>query len=544
MRVGLATLVLAALAGEVGLATALALPGDLDPTFGNGGLVIHDLGANDNAFGALVQPDGKVLAVGSSSGTVALARYAGSGALDASFGGDGTVTTPLDGPPFPGSAFAFDAALQADGKIVIVGTSGGFNELLLARYHPDGSLDAGFDGDGVLRLFLGSPTSGSAVVVQPDGKIVAVGRLDSPFDPWFSSFATFRFNSDGSPDATFDGDGRVMTRVGPLGAATDVALTPDGRIAVAGAAGLGPDRLFVVAMYAADGQLAAGFGTGGLASVDFGGFDEAAAIALQEDGKAVVVGRSTNSFAVARLTANGNLDASFDGDGKLIVQFDAGPFAVGADVIVQRNEKLVVAGTSLGPGVSDFAVARLTTSGALDGSFGGDGRITTTFGPGRFAMLSSVALAPNGQIVATGFASGTCEPSGFCPSNFALARYEGDPTVREVAVDIRPGSDENPVNVGASVVPVAILTTSAFDATTVDAPSVCFGDAEAAAQRDCTEAHGRGHVEDANADGRPDLVLHFETAETGVDPGDTTACLTGRTSAGIAIRGCDMIRTS
>jgi hypothetical protein len=90
------------------------------------------------------------------------------------------------------------------------------------------------------------------------------------------------------------------------------------------------------------------------------------------------------------------------------------------------------------------------------------------------------------------------------------------------------------------VIPVAILSTASFDATTVDPASVCFGDAEDPSQRDCS---GNAHVEDVNGDGRPDLLFQFETQQTGIDPGDTQACLAGRTFAAVEIEGCDTIRT-
>jgi len=89
---------------------------------------------------------------------------------------------------------------------------------------------------------------------------------------------------------------------------------------------------------------------------------------------------------------------------------------------------------------------------------------------------------------------------------------------------------------------VAILTTRSFDARTVNPSTVCFGDAENPSQRDCTEAHGTGHIYDADGDGDKDLVLHYEIQETGIDPGDTRACLTGSTYGGTAIEGCDSIK--
>lgn len=128
-----------------------------------------------------------------------------------------------------------------------------------------------------------------------------------------------------------------------------------------------------------------------------------------------------------------------------------------------------------------------------------------------------------------------------------LADNDAEATVEvflPVQIDIRPGGTPNAVNPAAGGnVPVAILTTPDFVATTVNAASVCFGDAEAPAQRDCSEAHGTGHEQDVDRDRDLDLLLHYETQETGIDVGDTRACLTGATSAGIHIFGCDTVKT-
>jgi hypothetical protein len=110
--------------------------------------------------------------------------------------------------------------------------------------------------------------------------------------------------------------------------------------------------------------------------------------------------------------------------------------------------------------------------------------------------------------------------------------------VAMVPIDIKPGSDPNSINPGSKgVIPVAILTTEDFDATTVDPETVRFGPAGA------EKAHKHAHVKDANHDGDLDLMLHFLTEDAGIAPGDTEACLTGETYDGLPIMGCDSVRT-
>lgn len=125
-----------------------------------------------------------------------------------------------------------------------------------------------------------------------------------------------------------------------------------------------------------------------------------------------------------------------------------------------------------------------------------------------------------------------------------LAELPG-PDVLEVEIDIKPGSDTNPIELAHStVIPVAILSSDAFDALNVDSASVCFGsDPPNRSRSDCTESHERDHSdEDVDGDGYLDLVLHFDNYQTGISLGDTEACLTGTTLDGTAFGGCDAIR--
>jgi len=161
------------------------------------------------------------------------------------------------------------------------------------------------------------------------------------------------------------------------------------------------------------------------------------------------------------------------------------------------------------------------------------------------------AWSPDGTKIAfeSGFEVFLMNPDGSGRANLSQnpaldAQPDWQPLlVIPVDIDIKPGGDPNSISLGSGgVIPVAVLTTSDFDATTVDPSTVCFGDAEAPAERDCSEKDGRGHLEDADADGDQDMVLHYETPQTGIDPGDTEACLTGETLDGTAMEGCDAVR--
>ena len=105
-------------------------------------------------------------------------------------------------------------------------------------------------------------------------------------------------------------------------------------------------------------------------------------------------------------------------------------------------------------------------------------------------------------------------------------------------IDIKPGSNLNSINpYSRQRIPVAVLTTESFDAIQIDPLTVAFG------PNGASEAHGRSHVKDIDDDGDPDLVLHFNTQDTGIQCGDTEATLTGETFSGEAVTGSDAIRT-
>ena len=187
-----------------------------------------------------IQADGKIVVVGTAGrAKFALARYNSDGTLDASFGVNGKVMTDFT----HGGRLAYGVAIQADGRIVVVGQRGPTatevrTKFALARYNSDGTLDATFGGDGkVMTGFTSGCDRANGVAIQADGKIVAVGTARADLR---HKFALARYNSDGTLDATFGGDGKVMTDfTAGWDGASGVAIQADGRIVAAGAPGNG-----------------------------------------------------------------------------------------------------------------------------------------------------------------------------------------------------------------------------------------------------------------------------------------------------------------
>ena len=407
-------LVLLAVLVAAGVITA-ALPaarGDLDPTFGSGGKVTTDFGGNETAWGLAVQADGKAVVAGTRfdpgpSDDFVLARYTARGALDTAFDGDGKVTTDFGGR----SDGADDVAIQPDGKIVAAGS--GFPapvrplDFALARYNRDGSLDGTFgDGGKVLTTFEPNSIDGAnAVVIQPDGKIVAAGSTRS--GPT-REFAVARYLPNGSLDGTFDGDGLVVTPISS-GIAFDLAVQRDGKLVAAGWSNPGGFDIAMV-RYNVDGSLDSSFDGDGMvvASSFRPASTYASHVLVQSDGKIL-----TGGAGLARFNSDGTVDRSFGAGGRAVTDMGL------PTPILQPDRKILAAGSTSSPGnFSDFAVVRLTAAGRIDPTYGRGGRVVTNFRTQDDATDAS--LLPNGKLVVSGYTSQV--PFG-APADFAVARY-------------------------------------------------------------------------------------------------------------------------
>ena len=305
----------------------------------------------------MIQPDGKIVVAGGAfpiftfAGNFVIARYNSNGRLDQSFGNGGIVTTVMSA-----GSYASSVALQTDGKIVAAGTifvdfvigDQSDTDFAVARYNRNGSLDTTFGSGGIATTdFLGKEDDAFAVLIQPDGKIVAVGSAND--NATYYDFAAARYLSDGTLDGTFGTSGTVKTDFGDqnFDRARSAVLQPDGKIVAAGFAisqGGGVQN-FALARYGSNGVLDSSFGQAGMKQITFGTCCQSAnQVLLQADGKLIAVGypnseSDDSDFTLARLNPNGSLDQTFGAGGKVRTSFgDLNGGANGA--ALNRTERL------------------------------------------------------------------------------------------------------------------------------------------------------------------------------------------------------------
>lgn len=409
-----------------------ALPGCLDITFGNNGLVITEVGTGGNhATGVLIQADGKIIVTGnahgpSSNGDFVVLRYHMDGSLDKTFGDPDVLN-----PPFrlgyvrtevtPDTDLAWTSVLQPDGKIVLAGqarNASGVIAWIVVRYDNVGILDPTFGSGG--KQFLNASSSSASVqdiAIQSDGKLVLVGE---------PNFTIMRLNQDGSPDASFGTGGKVSAnpssskRKPASGLAYAVAIqrvpavTGEERIVVGGWANFPSE--FVLMRFGPNGTLDSTFGSGGRAYTSFFGFgDQIRVIAIDQANRIVAAGLTNTAsnncglyvqdFAVARFTQNGAIDNSFSSDGRVSTDVYGG-FDVAQGLLFQADGKVLITGqnASSDNSLHDFALVRYNEDGTPDSSFGilGTGVVTTDIGPEDWGFGMAQQFW-DGKIVVAGY---------------------------------------------------------------------------------------------------------------------------------------------
>jgi uncharacterized delta-60 repeat protein len=425
------------LVAVLGMVPDVAADGMLDPSFGNGGLVVTSFPGGpfstyDSAAALVIMPDGRAVAAGGvgdiDGPAMGAARYLPSGALDTTFGANGWAWADCPNVGLGAYPRARDAVLQPDGGTVLFGTcpiipAGGMG-FLLARFTLAGTLDPSFGTGGrVVTQFPGVDVFGEAGVLQPDGRIVAVGyTFGSPM-----AIAAARYNPNGSLDATFGTAGLLVLPLAQAFTVSDVALQPDGKLVIGGrygAADFGLVRLLP------SGAPDPSFDGDGLATANFGGTETSESVVVLPDARIVLGGTHNADFALVRFLPGGSVDATF-GAGGLATGSNGGPVFAG-EVIRLPNDNLLIAGTTNVTGAaSDFLLARFLPGGALDTSFGAAGFLRTDFS-GSQDGCSAVALAAPDRILTAGRVS---SPPGF-PGDFGLARYIATTPVELLAFEV------------------------------------------------------------------------------------------------------------
>jgi uncharacterized delta-60 repeat protein len=479
--------------------------GSFDTNFDSDGMKVFDVGqaagglsaakTSDVVFDVAVGPDGKIVTAGgvtiNKQTRVALTRLNLDGSLDTTFGTGGVVTTPWANY----SGGANSVAVDDQGRILalaqtgIPGTNGRVTDydFGVGRYNPDGSLDTTFDGDGfAITKFSTASDTPTSIEVAPDGKIVAAGGTPGPANN--GDIAVARFNDDGSPDTSFDGDG--MVTVGLTGrtstggvvptkeTAVGLAVQSDGAILLSGQNTSGAGVTFVGETFLLRldpaGTLDSGFGDNGkVVSADL---DEGAGVAVSPDDGAIFLGGVMTTplggfedFAASRYDSAGNLDTSYGNSGVAVADFIGSGFSQAAGAAVQADGKIVVGGLTIvsNANLRDLAFARYNPNGSLDPSFGNGGLVQVDLGtPGvNTERVSALAIDAGGRIVFAGNITdpdtqkdkilvGRLNPDGSLDSSFAsggvliVGAFGGNATSNDTARDVLVQADGRIVVVG------------------------------------------------------------------------------------------------
>ncbi len=386
------------------------VPGSLDNSFNGTGYVITNVSTGDDwGRSVIIQPNGRIVVAGRSYDSqwkFSMVRYLTNGTMDASFGNAGKVVTAVG---MEGEAYGM--ARQSDGKLVLAGdyNNGSNYDFALARYDSTGVLDPSFSSNGLLSTALGSSQDVAHVVaIQPDQKIVVAGYSSNGT---YHKIGVVRYNTDGSLDGTFGSGGIVVTTVGSLDDdAYGLLIQPDGKILVAGYTNNGSTNQGVIIRYTATGTLDNTWGTGGIAlAPNTGGYDTFFSLAIESSGKILAAGyhsvTTTNrDFAILRYTTTGVLDNTFGTNGVRLTDFSGNNDEV-YGLLIQPDGMLVAAGYSNNGTANTFALARYSSTGTIDAAFGNSGKVTTALGnPDAYGI--SVALQTDGKIVVAGRANG------------------------------------------------------------------------------------------------------------------------------------------
>ena len=370
--------------------------GLLDISFDGDGVVETNasLGISE-ARRVAIQADGKIVVVGmgvAAGDDFLILRYNADGSLDTSFSADGIVQVDIGHK----SQESYSLALQADGKIIVVGESD--KKMGVLRLNTDGSLDTSFSGDGLLEIDVdGGDDRATGVAIQADGKIIVGGSTDSRKD-----VAIVRLNSDGSLDTSFDTDGMLVADSGDDEEIHSLALQADEKIILVGANRSTKEA--IIFRFNTDGSLDTTFSGDGFDSFELtsGKKDVSRAVKVQGDGKIVVAGDTNDDKQsyIMRYLSTGVLDTSFDTDGFVISDLIVGGDENIYDIQITSHGKYIIGGIGKNAN-KDYLLAKYTSTGTLDTSFDTNGYASYDLS-GSNDICYGLGLQSDGKVLMVG----------------------------------------------------------------------------------------------------------------------------------------------
>jgi uncharacterized delta-60 repeat protein len=409
--------------------SSVAQAGFPDKSFSDNGIMI-DKNFLGGTPGMSVQSDGKyVICIDVIGRKFSILRYNTDGKIDSIFGDNGAVTPVFNST----SSSCADIAVQADTKILACGTANhsGVNNIALARYTIDGSLDLSFGKEGTVDFNIEPfvTANATAMEVQLDGKIVVVGNCNKGINGSYIPFIT-RFDSHGNIDKTF-GTGGIVFMEDNGSTATSVAIRKDGEIMVGGTYAYLYDPKFMIAAYLPNGNSDSLYGSNGVATYSFGEqvYAELNSIVLQEDEKIVCGGYARDlgsqplilsQMAVVRFNYDGSTDSTLGDEGGLIFTLEGGSAI--QTILLQKDGKIVGAGNiNESTDSSQFAMVRFMPDGRVDSSFGSSGVSVASISNASYC--NDALLDKDNKIVL----SGSSYKNGDEVDYLTLARYNNDP---------------------------------------------------------------------------------------------------------------------
>lgn len=434
-----------------------AQTGKIDSSFGRRGFVLTKIEKqrDDIAQAIGLTSNQKIVVTGNSYNIigysdVGIVRYNQNGTADKTFGNNGKLTVK--------DAFCNKIAIQKDGKIVMAGDVAVGSQLAFKvwRFTANGNIDSSFGTNGTTVLL---PPNGYAicysVALQPDGKIV-VGGYDGSF---YASLFVFRLTKNGKLDNTFNGTGyNAVTQSRRNLECHKLLIQPDGKIVAAGAL----DTIlytaffryyYLVVRFNINGTLDSSFGRGGIVRESANSNDGAYSAGLLNNGNIVISGYSEISGVTKQsalcLNSNGSVNTSFGINGYQYINYFGSP-SFGESVAIQTNGKILLAGNVTNGVYRSIGLARLNPNGSMDATFGNNGRDTffSVSSASASVGVNEMILQADGKILTTGYLQANKD-------YFFTARYLN---AQQLTSSIAGNSQNISTDVNASIFPNPVVS--------------------------------------------------------------------------------------